>query len=160
MVLHFLPYPLADKGLLRIYPNRHRNIELTAAPSHSSDALPVIGFLCAGHAIEPMNQIEAVDFNAALMGANRFALRIKDHTLMEEGICEGDVIICERAANACEGQIVAALLNQREMVLKRIHSQSGQNISLAAIHANATPKIYPIKNVEIQGIFIGLIRVL
>ena len=78
--------------------------------------------------------------------------------MVDEGILDGDIVICEMTATAVNGQIVVALIDQQEVTLKRFHQDDSQ-ITLIPSNHSMQPLSYAAERVTIQGLFIGLLRV-
>lgn len=150
---------LADAGLIRLMPNRRRNIVLVDAPNQPM-ALPLVGAIAAGQPIEAIAQQESVDLKALLgYTSNRYALKVKGDSMIEEGIFDGDIVICEHCDTANNGDIVVALIDNQEATLKRLQRNQGGTITLIPANAVLSPMVYEADRVQIQGRFIGLLRV-
>ena len=130
-----------------------RNIELL----HPIYSLPILGQIAAGLPIEAINQPEEMIYLKQLVGENRYLLRVKGDSMIEENICDGDLVICERCQKVPNGIIVVALINRQEATLKRIYYEKGK-ICLRPANRDHNVQIYKPEEVEIQGKFIGLIR--
>lgn len=148
---------LVTEGLITLRPKRRRNIEL--ANKASLLQLPLLGKIAAGQPIEAIDQEETLDIAAALIGPQRFALRVKGESMQEEGIFDGDIVICERSTVAQNGQIVVALIDTVQATLKRLHWNSDQTVTLSPANSQHQVQIYSIERVQIQGIFVGLLRI-
>lgn len=129
------------------------NIELL----HSPYALPLLGKIAAGLPIEAIAQPEEIVVTQKLLGENRYLLKVKGDSMIEENICDGDLIICEHCQKVPNGTIVIALINKQETTLKRIYYEKNK-ISLKPANSNYQTQVYQPEEVEIQGKFIGLIR--
>lgn len=158
-VVHRYLKGLQNNGYIKLTPKRHRNIELlkTELPTRRS-RLPLIGNIAAGKPIEAIEQDETVDVLSIFLGENRFALRVKGDSMIEEGIHDGDIIVCKRAEVAQNGQIVIALIDQQEATLKRIQYNPDAMITLMPANSSLTPMTYDTERVQIQGIYVGLLR--
>ncbi len=157
-VVHRYLKALEEAGYIELLPHRHRNIVLSPAQP-SQHSLPLIGYIAAGHPIEAITQSEAIDFSALFSGAKRFALKVKGDSMIEEGILDGDLVICEHSESAENGQIVVALIDGQETTLKRIHFKPTHNtITLIPENSQYQAQEYSSERIQIQGIYIGLIR--
>ena len=78
--------------------------------------------------------------------------------MIDEGIFDGDIVICQHAKSALSGQIVVALVDGENATLKRIHWESDGMVSLIPANQNHSVQRYQAARVEIQGVFIGLLR--
>ena len=129
------------------------NIELL----HSPYALPLLGNIAAGLPIEAITQPEEIIITQKILGDNRYLLKVIGDSMIEENICNGDLIICEHCQKAPNGTIVVALINKQEATLKKIYYKKNK-IYLKPANVNHKTQVYKSEEVEIQGKFIGLIR--
>jgi len=129
------------------------NIRLLQSPY----SLPILGKIAAGSPIEALNQPEEFMLMEKLMGENRYLLRVKGQSMIEENICDGDLIVCERCEQVIDGTIVVALINKQEATLKKIYYKGGK-IHLKPANKDYETQVYDPEEVEIQGKFVGLIR--
>lgn len=157
-VAHRYVKALADEGLIQIIPNRHRNIQVIAGEQTSNRQLPLIGKIAAGRPIEAIPQKETIDIIDVFLGDQRFALQVVGDSMIEEGIHDGDYVVCEKAEYARNGQIVVALVDGSEATLKKIQNNLDRTVTLIPANSKLHPTIYPAERVQIQGIFVGLLR--
>lgn len=147
---------LETGGYVRIVKGRRRNIELLNEGLYQQ-SLPLVGRIAAGQPIEAIENPEVIRLEHLLCGNDHFALKVKGESMIEEGILEGDIVICKQAATAQNGDIVVALIDSTEATLKR-YEQTGDTVILHPAHAEMTPLRYPAAQVQIQGVFVGLLR--
>jgi len=148
---------LADANRIKLMPNRHRNIQLLNENSEFS--IPLLGSIAAGHPIEAVADNEFVTVTDIFSGPHRYALRVKGDSMIEEGIWDGDLVVCEHATRAHNGQIVVALIDEQEATLKRIrYSNDNHTITLIPANPSYQPMHFPADRIRIQGIYIGLVR--
>ena len=86
-----------------------------------------------GSPIEAMEEHQPLDIRSLLEGDNRFALQVKGTSMIEDGIFDGDLIICRQSSVAHEGDIVVALIDQLNVTLKRISYKVVYNLSITEI---------------------------
>lgn len=146
---------LEEDGLLNMGKKGYRKIQLKAA---SEASLPLVGRIAAGRPIEAIPQQETVDFAELFGGDNLYALEVKGDSMIDEGILDGDKVICKRQDNAREGDIVVALIDNQEATLKRISFKSVGKITLLPANVTLQPQVYASDRVQVQGIFVGLLR--
>ena len=145
---------LTEKGLLAMDgEGRPRNIKLVGGLS-----LPLVGRIAAGAPIEAIAQTETLDLGALLVADNHFVLEVKGDSMIDEGILDGDKIICKQQHSAEEGDIVVALLDSHEATLKRIHFKPAGHITLIPANKKLKPQVYLAQRIQIQGVFVGLLR--
>ncbi|MEO8402914.1 MAG: transcriptional repressor LexA [Gammaproteobacteria bacterium] len=124
----------------------------------STKQLYLLGRISAGTPIEAITQHQPIDINTLFQGDNRFALQVKGDSMMDEGIFDGDFIICKPRAEASEGEIVIALIDQHNTTLKRISYKTRGMITLIPANTKLEPRMYHPERIQIQGIYVGLIR--
>lgn len=149
-------HALVELGRLNFYKKGYRNIQL--GRSERDFALPIKGRIAAGVPIEAIEDSRVLEIESMLNKSDHFLLEVKGESMIEEGIFDGDFIICKQANAAAEGDIVIALIDQQEATLKRVSYQIRDRVTLIPANASLKPKAYLPNRVQIQGIFIGLLR--
>jgi repressor LexA len=124
-----------------------------------SKQLPLIGCISAGNPIEAISDYQSIDINKLLEGESRFALQVKGNSMIDDGILNGDIIICRHTSSANEGDIVVALIDQHNTTLKRISFKVKGMITLVPSNPDLKPRAYAAERVFIQGIYVGLVRI-
>lgn len=147
---------LADEGVIRLVPNKRRNIELI---EEEEAGLPLVGRIAAGQPIEAIPSPEVLNISELFLGADRYLLEVKGDSMIGDNICDGDLVVCQHSNTAREGDIVVALVDSEAATLKRIHYDKPTNtISLIPSNPTLLPMEYRSDRVAIQGIYLGLIR--
>ena len=154
-VAHRYVSALEERGLIRRH-QRHRGIELTNHPDY--DELPLLGRIAAGKPIEAITDRELISFAHLLGGPNRYVLQVKGHSMIDEGIRSGDLVVIEQSSTARNNQIVVALIDNYEVTLKRIKFPNRDVIRLIPANKNMQPKEYSTDRVTIQGVLVGQVR--
>ena len=131
---------LMQKGLVRRMNNKSRGIELT---DRASLKIPIIGTIMAGKPNLAYEEIQGyVDADDLFLGRlgfdDVFALRVKGDSMIDAGILDGDVAIIKKRPSADNNDIVAALLDNNEVTLKRLRSKANK-FHLEAANANYPP---------------------
>lgn len=155
-VAHRYVQALIDAGLIDKVSHRKRN--LVCKEQQSNYSLPLMGTIAAGLPIEAVPDAQTIDFVERFLGEGRYALRVRGDSMINEGIQDGDLVICESVSRASSGQIVVALVDNESATLKRIFYRDNQMIELRAANPAFQPQLYPEDRVIVQGIFIGLLR--
>lgn len=157
-VVHRHVQNLVEHGLIEVTPKRHRNIRLVNE-ENGDYCLPLMGRIAAGSPIEAINNTESINIATMLLGANRYALKVKGDSMIEEGIHHDDIIICEQTKTARNGEIVVAMIDHSETTLKRLQNNQDGTISLNPANSSMEPIVVNSDRVTIQGIYVGLLRV-
>lgn len=118
---------------------------------------PIIGRIAAGLPLYAQQEWEgALVLDAAVFrGSNLFALRIKGDSMIEAGILDGDLVICEPRQYAKNGEIIVALLNGEEATVKRFFLLKDR-IELRPANSRYSSRFYEFGEVLIQGKVIGV----
>lgn len=118
--------------------------------------IPMLGHIAAGSPIEAIENREFLDLEDLFPAdTNTFVLKVRGESMIDDQIADGDYVVCQRRNSARDGEMVIALLDNGEATLKRIYREGGR-IRLQPANANYDP-IY-IDHVDIQGVVIGMIR--
>jgi repressor LexA len=120
--------------------------------------VPLLGAVAAGEAYEACVLNETLTIPTALWGGKQvFALRVRGHSMIDEGIHHGDYLIVEPRAVAENGQTVVADIDGCVTVKKYYREPDGQ-IRLQP----ANPEVLPLRisgdRVRIIGVVAGIVR--
>lgn len=145
---------LKDKGLLSKPPAKKRAIALKQ--SHQIRSIPLLGVVRAG---SPIFAVENLDGYIPLPeefddGSDFFALHVEGDSMINAGICEGDVLVIRKTSTAYNGEIVVALVEDSATV-KRFYKKEDKII----LHPeNDTMSDMIFDEVFVLGVVKGLIR--
>lgn len=124
----------------------------------SHKQVPLLGRISAGTPIEAISECQFIDVNDLFNSDDRFALLVKGTSMIDEGILDGDMIICRKSDMAKEGDIVVALIDMQNTTLKRISYKVKGMITLIPANVELKPRAYTPERIRIQGVYMGLIR--
>lgn len=160
---------LNEAELIELDWNARRGIKLVSKDTQtksesSSDSdvtdIPLLGDVAAGIPIEAIENCQ--DFitvpNSMIRKSGKiFALNVKGDSMINDGILEGDYLICKHQSTANLGQTVIAIVNN-EATVKRYHKKKS-HIELIAANENYAPIIVgPEDDFHIAGLVVGLFR--
>lgn len=151
---------LEKKGLL-LRGAKHKARSLQICPEFEFEnekptRLPMIGRIAAGSPIEAIEDSEYLDLEDLFASpSNTFVLQVQGDSMIEDHICDGDFVVCQKRNTARNGETVVALLPSGEATLKRFYREKDQ-VRLQPANANYQPIL--VKDVQIQGVMLGLIR--
>ncbi len=148
---------LIEKGYVHRSGRGWRSIRLTGKHDRRLTILPLAGRMAEGRPIEAIADEKEINFSALLLGPGRYVLRVLGNAMVDAGIIEDDLVIVKQAVTANDGDIVLALIDEEETVLKRLKKHPNRIELLPANPAHAS-MIYPAERVHIQGIVIGQVR--
>ena len=148
---------LEAKGFIRTEPRRARSIEIVEEES-APKTPPVLGRIAAGLPIEAMESPEPFELET-LFPSDRecFLLEVKGHSMIEDHIQDGDLVVVESRPSAQPGDTVVALIRGEEATLKRFYPE-GPKVRLEPANASMSSIIVAAEDVTLQGIVIGVIR--
>ena len=137
---------------------RRSRPEPVAAPI-AATALPLFGRIAAGSPIEALADSNTViEVPGVLMGqGEHYVLQVVGDSMVDAGICDGDFAVIQRCDSAENGAIVVALVEDREVTLKRIRRR-GASIALEPANSAYEIRIFGPHQVKIQGRLVGLMR--
>jgi repressor LexA len=124
--------------------------------------VPLLGRIAAGAPIEAVGEhADKVSVPRFLLGRVRpeqvYALRVEGDSMVDEHICDGDLALIENRTEARDGEIVVALVGGSHATLKRLH-RFGREVELRPANSSHEPIRLPAGQVQVQGIFRGLLR--
>jgi len=149
-------HALVEAGQLEFYRKGYRNIQIV---EEHPFLFPLLGRIAAGEPIEVIaDGRETIDLRSLFTRDDHFMLQVLGNSMVDEGIHDGDLVICKHRKQAQEGDIVVALIDGQAATLKRISYKIAERITLIPANPDLKPKAYLPHRVQIQGIFAGLLR--
>ena len=148
---------LARKGAIELTPGSSRGIRLAEA---AEPGLPLVGRVAAGAPLLAAENLEGryrVD-PAMFHPRADYLLRVRGDSMRDAGILEGDLLAVHRAAEADNGQIVVARIED-EVTVKRLRRQ-GHRVELLAENPDYAPIEIDLREHELvlEGLAVGVVR--
>ncbi|MCK5565451.1 MAG: transcriptional repressor LexA [Planctomycetes bacterium] len=135
---------------------RQQNPVYNRPASRELEGLPLLGKVAAGVPIEAIENAERVSLKDMFGDSDDvFALAVTGDSMIEEGIDTGDVVICKKATNASNGQIVVAIVDDDSATLKRFYREN-DHVRLEA--SNDAYDDIVTQNCRIEGVVLGHLR--
>jgi len=156
---------LEAKSYLKRGFNQSRSLEL--APRYIQEQrrgkspggeIPLLGRIAAGSPVEAVEQQETLNFADFAGNGETFALEVRGNSMIEDHICDGDLILLEKVTQARDGDIVVALVAGSETTLKRFYREPGEIVRLQPANASLRPILVPARDVQIQGRLLAVLR--
>jgi repressor LexA len=168
---------LARKGVIELVGGTSRGIRLQSGtlralneargkqfslplPGLAQLTLPLVGRVAAGNPILAQENIDQTYVLEASLFPRRpdYLLKVKGMSMRDAGIMDGDLLAVQKTAEARNGQIVVARLDD-EVTVKRLH-RTKQTIELLPENPDFEPIVIAPGEVEfaIEGIAVGLVR--
>ena len=183
--IHRLITALQERGFIRRLAHKARALEVLKLPETASandiynsfspsvikggldsendqqnlNKIPVLGQIAAGTPIEAIqNEVSRVAIPDELgKNGEHFGLKVSGDSMIEAGINNGDTVIVKKTNTANNGQIVVALIDDQEAVLKRIRKK-GKVVALESANKRYETKIFGPDRVKVQGVLVSLYR--
>jgi repressor LexA len=156
---------LEKKSYLKRGFNQSRSLELAPKylqeqrrPRPAPMEIPLLGRIAAGAPVEAMEQSETLNFADFAGHGNTYALEVRGESMIDDHICDGDVILLERSEEVRDGDIVVALVAGAETTLKRFYRESGDIVRLQPANSALRPILVPAKEVQVQGRLLAVLR--
>ena len=182
---------LVSKGYVALATNQKRGIQILKSATHAQDNVlklkkktssqelpretllqnsreevlssPLLGKVAAGAPIEEFEHNEFIDVPPSLLrnSDKTFALKVKGHSMIEDGILDGDVILVQKQSNASNGEIIVASIaddsNNLESTVKRIYAKDNK-VELRPANSSMSSMWFDPDRIQIQGVVVGLLR--
>ena len=156
---------LESKNYLKRGFNQSRSLEVAPKylqeqrrPKAGLPEIPLLGRIAAGLPVEAIEQRETLNFADFAGSGSTFALEVRGDSMIEDHICDGDLILVEKVQQALDGDIVVALVNGNETTLKRFYRESDDTVRLQPANSTLTPIVTSAANVQIQGRLLAVLR--
>ncbi|SNB61194.1 repressor LexA [Arboricoccus pini] len=130
---------------------------LAGGDGHS--AIPIYGRIAAGTPIEALAEgAETISVPEMMIGdGQHYVLEVVGDSMIDAGIFNGDFVVIKQGETADSGDIVVALIDDKEVTLKRLRKK-GASIALEAANALYETRIFNSSQVKVQGKLVGLLR--
>ncbi len=131
----------------------------TPASESGSRSLPLVGKIAAGAPIEALlDQSTAIDVPGLLLGeGEHYVLQVSGDSMIDAGIVDGDYAVIQRCETSENGSIVVALIEDREVTLKRLRRR-GASIALEPANPAYETRIFGPHQIRVQGRLVGILR--
>lgn len=139
------------------HPTWIKDLQQAEADAISMVDIPLLGVITAGNPIERIENRDSVSVPANMVKRNTYALRVSGHSMIDDNIQDGDVIIVEKRESAENGQSVVALINNEQVTLKKFYIETN-GIRLQPANPDMEPIILKNEEVQVLGIVTGIIR--
>jgi repressor LexA len=133
--------------------------ELEALDIFSQDMsdIPLLGWVAAGQPVDLSEEDERVSVPTTMVRKNSYALRVRGHSMIDDNIEDGDIIVIEKRETAANGQSVIAMINGETVTLKKFYVEA-DGIRLQPANPEMEPIYLRNEEVQILGIVTGVIR--
>ena len=149
---------LREKNLLTTEKGKKRSIQGLHNHKLATVEILLMGLIPAGGPIEAIRDPKPIEVprNMLSSGANYYALEVAGHSMIEEGISDGDIVIIREQQTVDDGEkAVAYMPDRNEVTLKKIYREKDR---VKLVPANKYMEPFYETNVEIQGKVVGVLR--
>ena len=119
--------------------------------------IPLLGMITAGNPIECIEDSENIRVPANMVRKDTYALKVSGHSMIDDNIQDGDIIIVEKKLSAENGQSVVALINNEQVTLKKFYIET-DGIRLQPANPEMEPILLKNEEVQVLGVVTGIIR--
>ena len=119
--------------------------------------IPLLGRITAGKPIERVMDEESVKVPANMVRKDTYALKVCGHSMIDDNVQDGDIVIIEKRLSAENGQSVVALINNEQVTLKKFYIEA-DGIRLQPANPDMEPILLKNEEVEVLGVVTGVIR--
>lgn len=130
--------------------------ELELSPAAMTE-VPLLGWITAGQPVDLNEDNQRVSVPANMVRRNSYALKVRGHSMIDDNIEDGDIVIIEKRETAENGQSVVAMINGEQVTLKKFYVER-DGIRLQPANPEMEPIILKNEEVQILGIVTGVIR--
>ena len=156
---------LAKKNYLHRGPNQSRSVEVSPryvqeqsrSRIETSLSVPLHGTIAAGQPVQAFDTADSLSFSDFVGRKETYALRVRGNSMVDDHICDGDMILVENVQDAADGQVVVALVGGAESTLKRFYRE-GNMVRLQPANATMSPIRVPASEVQIRGRLLAVLR--
>lgn len=144
---------LERKGLISRESHMARAIQLSDQPL-SRSSLPSVGRLNGSNPLEALERGDQLDFATLFENEDNFSVTATGANLADVHVTDGDTVVMRRSKSAQDGDIVLALIDGTDPLL-RVYYKEGNRVRLVA-----SGKTKPILSnaVQILGKAVAMIR--
>ena len=119
--------------------------------------IPLLGTITAGSPIERIEHDEKIKVPANMVRKDTYALKVSGHSMIDDNIQDGDIVIIEKKQSAENGQSVVALINDEQVTLKKFYIEA-DGIRLQPANPEMEPILLKNEEVQVLGVVTGVIR--
>lgn len=159
---------LVDSGKIRRNTGKNRTLDIIAPEfiraSHDESKMrrvPMLGNIAAGQPLfAGVTDDEYIDISPEFFNTSGdlFMLTVKGTSMVNVGILDGDTVLIRKQPTAYDGQIIAAMIDNNEVTLKRFF-KDGDTIRLKPENDNMDDIIVDSgHDFTILGVAVGLMR--
>ncbi|MDH5407054.1 MAG: transcriptional repressor LexA [Gammaproteobacteria bacterium] len=133
------------------------DLEMLAGEAEALTEVPLLGWVSAGLPVDICTDNSSIGVPVSMVRKNTYALRVRGHSMIDDNIQDGDVIVIEKRETAANGQSVIAMINGENVTLKKFYVER-DGIRLQPANPEMDAIWLRNEDVQILGIVTGVIR--
>jgi len=133
------------------------DLEVLAGEPEALTEIPLLGWVSAGLPVDICTDDSHIGVPVSMVRKNTYALRVRGHSMIDDNIQDGDVIVIEKRETAANGQSVIAMINGESVTLKKFYVER-DGIRLQPANPEMDAIWLRNEDVQILGIVTGVIR--
>jgi repressor LexA len=158
---------LNEKKYLARGANQSRSVEVSSKylqehrrqKQKTALEVPLLGRIAAGLPLDAIENPATLSFSEFLGHSDTYALEVQGESMIEDHICDGDMVLIERGRDFRDGDIVVAVVaGGSDASLKRVYREPRNMVRLQPSNAGMKPMYYPMNDVEIRGKLLAVLR--
>jgi repressor LexA len=154
---HYLKSGHNQSRSLDLSPKYYQDLRRYREKTAASLEVPLVGRIAAGTPVESFATQESLNLGDFLRDRETFALEVRGDSMIDDHICDGDLVLVDRTSEVKDGDIVVALVDGAETTLKRFYRESGMARLQPANPAMAPIRV-PLADLQIQGRALAILR--
>ncbi|WP_303901343.1 transcriptional repressor LexA [Thiohalomonas denitrificans] len=135
----------------------HPDLKKVAATPVNTVEVPLLGWISAGRPVTLNEDNQSISVPHNMVRKNTYALRVRGHSMIDDNIQDGDVVIIEKRETAENGQSVVAMIGGEQVTLKKFYVER-DGVRLQPANPYMGPIYLKNEEVQILGIVTGVIR--
>jgi repressor LexA len=153
------------KGAITKETNKTRAVTITDLDSQKTKTVSISGTISAGSGIsifETFDEFINVPENWVQSSTHQYyALKVSGFSMYQDGILDGDIVVIRKQNFAENGDTIVAIIHSdadEKATLKKFKDLNKETIELIPSNDQLDPIKVKRENLEIRGLFVGLIR--
>jgi repressor LexA len=115
---HYLRRSYNQSRSIEIGPKYYQEQRRHRQEQVASLEVPLRGQIAAGLPVESVEQTSTLNFADFAGNPDIFALEVRGESMIDDHICDGDMVLLQKAESVRDGDIVVALVSGMETTLK------------------------------------------
>ncbi len=129
-----------------------------SASAHQVAEVSPINVISSAPFFEPVGAQDTIPIPTKfLRRQNILVLKVKGNSMSEDNLFDGDHVIVEKRGSPREGELVVAVIENREATLRRFYRREGR-MKLESPNPAQKALVFDEKDVAIQGVVVGILR--